>query len=122
MRSIGDADGGFTVAPIDGNGVVRVRAWGFWPPAIANAFADSLFESAQGGRKPTQIMIDAESLKPQREEGQAAFSAVCERASKFGGTRIEIFVTSSLTKLQLARITKEWRRKGVVDLKGGESV
>lgn len=119
-RSVGDSEGGFAVAPLDSNAVVRVRAWGFWPPAVANALVDSVFEAFPMGRKPAQIMIDAVALKPQRDEGQAAFAEMFDRLAKLGGVRVDIVVASPLTKLQLARITKAGDRKSFVELKGAE--
>ena len=119
-RSVGDSEGGFVVAPLDSNAVVRIRGWGFWPSHVANALVDSVFEAFPLGRKPAQIVIDAAALKPQRDEGQAAFAALFDRLAKLGGVRVDILVTSPLTKLQLARIAKEGDRKSFVEVKGAE--
>ncbi len=113
MSTFGGPDAGFAVNTDDALRIVRIRAWGFWDARVATAFEKGIIEACRTAGARTTIAIDAMQLKPQREEGQAAFVAVMNGLKTFGIPRIEI-ATTPLTKLQLLRIAKATLPHGVV--------
>jgi hypothetical protein len=81
----------------------RVLAWGFWDASIAVAFPTAVLDAAGGCQ---HLLVDATQLKPQGEEGQAAFRRLVQATSKLK-LRAELVVTNAITKLQLLRIVRE---------------
>jgi len=119
MPSVTDDDGGFSATPADVTGVLRVRAWGFWSAEIAAVFAETVLDAYRRGRRPTEVVLEADALKPQREDAQSAIAAMIDAVGKLGLPRLVITTSSPLTRLQLARISREGVRKGFVELRVG---
>ena len=117
MQSTGDTDGGFWVVPSDATGIVRVRGWGFWSPAVASVFVEKVLAGCRATRRPSELVFDADALKPQRDEGQTAIGAMFDEVAKLGVSRISVITSSPLTRLQLARIARAGIKKGVVELR-----
>jgi len=118
LQSRSDSDGGFSVSQ-DEAAVVRVRAWGFWSVEIAGAFAKSVVDVCRAGDLPRSVSVDAEDLKPQRDEGQAALVAMFDAVAAMGVEHVSVVASSPLTRLMLARIVKGTVKKGFVELKAG---
>lgn len=101
----------------DLTGVVRVRAWGLWSVPIAQSLARRVGEVCRTGERPTRAVIDCRDLKPQRDEGQAALSAMVEGLSMLGVERITFESESPLTRLMLTRVVKGAPKKTIVELR-----
>jgi hypothetical protein len=103
MMRFGTDESGFSIetSPLG----ARVLAWGFWDAAIAVAFPAAVLD-ALGARGGQQLLVDATQLKPQGDDGQAAFRRLVEATSKLK-LRAEVVVTNAITKLQLVRILRE---------------
>ena len=105
---------------LDQTGVVKVRVWGFWSVEIASVFAKSVIDVCRSGDLPRGVTVDAEELKPLRDEGQAALLAMFDAAAAMGIEHASVVTSSPLTRLMLARIVKTTATKGFVKLKLGE--
>jgi hypothetical protein len=86
---------------------VRVRAWGFWGASVAGGFSAAVLEALQAAPQRGRLQVDAALLKPQRDEGQAAFRELVQATTKLANFRAELVVTNAITKMQLARIIRE---------------
>jgi len=98
-----DADG-FSITFEEPSQLLRVRAYGFWPPEVAAAFAASVLQACQPPRRARELVVDAADLKPQREEGQAALRSVFAALPRLGIGRASVLTGNALTKLQLLRL------------------
>ncbi len=105
MKRVGSDDAGYSVET--GALGVRVSAWGFWDAALAGNFSQAVLEAFDTVGNRAQLLVDATALKPQREEGQAAFLAMVKATSRLGLPRVELVVTNPITKMQLGRILRE---------------
>lgn len=106
-RSSGSDAAGFEVG-VDGDSTgVKARVWGFWEVPLATAFQTSVLDVCRAARHPEGLTVDAVDLRPQRDEVQAELSATLVALRHAGLARITFVVTSSITKMQLARIAKE---------------
>ena len=103
MTPARDDESGFSVET--GALGVRVEAWGFWDAPTCLRFPTAVLEAVRGAPQRS-VVIDATRLKPQRDEGQAAFRDLALTTSKLG-VRVELLVTNPITKMQLARILRE---------------
>jgi hypothetical protein len=105
MPRVGTELTGFTVET--GGEAVRVEAWGFWGAEVAEVFASNVVEACRVARAPVRLIVDVRELKPQREEGQAAFRDMMVGAARLGVSHAVMVVTNAITKLQLARLASE---------------
>jgi hypothetical protein len=106
MVHFGDDEQGFTVDLDDTRSTLRVRVWGFWGTPTADALVRAVLNDCPPNRM-TSLVLDAVGLKPQREAGQRALGSLMAALPKLGIKRAQLVTDSSLTKLQLMRITKE---------------
>jgi hypothetical protein len=60
------------------------------------------------------VTIEADRLKPQREEGEAAFRTVIGALLRLGVARV-VVTTNALTKLQILRIAKEQKARSLIE-------
>jgi hypothetical protein len=101
MKAAGDDESGFS---IDSSALgVRVEAWGFWDASTCTRFPTAVLDAIRGAPQRAPVVVDATRLKPQREEGQAAFRDLAQTTSKLG-VRVELIVTNPITKMQFVRI------------------
>ena len=117
MAHFGDDEAGFSVLLDDPTRTVRVKAWGFWTPKIAGEFARTVMDTCRSVRNAS-LSMDLTGLKPQREEGQAAFAEVMGALPKLALARTSIRGANALTKLQLLRIAKEHAVRELVQFTG----
>ena len=107
----GDAQGGFSTK-VD-MGTLRVKAWGFWPKAVAEQFGPAVYTACHTpGVK--RVEFDMTLLKPMRDEGQEGFGRVMSALAELPVSGVVVTTSSHLTKLQLLRITSEKAPKNVV--------
>ena len=116
LQSRSDLEGGFSALQ-DRTGIVRVRTWGFWSVQISGVFATCVIDVCRAGALPRSLIVDAEELKPLREEGQAALLAMFDAVTAMGIEHVSVFTSSPPTRLMLSRIVKSTTRRGVVELK-----
>ena len=117
MAHFGNDEAGFSVWLDDPTRTVRVKAWGFWTPEVAAEFARSVTEACRSVQN-ANLSMDLTGLKPQREEGQAAFAAMMGALPRLGLSRASIQGANPLTKLQLLRIAKERAVRNLVHFTG----
>jgi len=104
MDRVGDDGAGFSLEYEPSSSSVRVRAWGFWSVEIALAFGSKVREACKNRPPGTTLQLDMTHLKPMRDEGQLAFTALIEALPGLGIANTVIATGSQLTKLQLLRI------------------
>lgn len=107
MDRVGDDQSGFSVAFEAERAAVRVRAWGFWNPEVASAFAKVVADACRHRPKGTVLALDMRELKPMREQGQESFGVLIAMLPSLGIQRVTVETASHLTKLQLLRIAAE---------------
>jgi hypothetical protein len=110
-----EGDEGFEIELDEKARAVCVRAWGFWSSELASRFAQSVIDACRVGQGATALVMDARGLKPQRESGQEAFGLLIAALPGLGIVRASVTTDSSLTRLQLLRITKERAVKNLVE-------
>jgi hypothetical protein len=113
---VGNEEQGFSVDMDAATSTLRVKAWGFWTAETAEALLGSVVSDCPPNRM-SSFVLDAVGLKPQREEGQRAIGSVLAMLSTLGIARAHLITDSSLTKLQLMRITKECGARDQLELK-----
>jgi hypothetical protein len=106
MLDVGNEEAGFSVWAELSTHTVRVRAWGFWPPPVAGAFAQTVVDMCKPIR-PVTLFIDGTQLPPQREDGQKAFSGLMKSMKGVTLAKATIIVGNAITKMQLLRIAKD---------------
>jgi hypothetical protein len=100
----GDA-GGFRIS--SSPGVLRVTAWGYWPPDVVAALARDAITIGQK-LMPTGIFVmDAAQLKPQGVEGQESLRLVFRSLAAKSFAKGTVIAHNVLTKMQLARLVRE---------------
>ncbi len=88
--------------------VVKVRCWGMWDAALAEAYrVDLLADFAQVKGRQWCVLADISQFPPQREEVQAVHGALMGQAVGMGMTKAASVVESSLSKMLISRIAKE---------------
>ncbi|HTJ81748.1 MAG TPA: hypothetical protein VL400_08475 [Polyangiaceae bacterium] len=114
MALVGDEKAGFSVDFDASAATVRVRAWGFWSPAVAAAFCPAIETACRDRAAGLTLAMDMNELKPMREEGQASFSALVTLLPRLGIAKATATSTNQLTKLQLLRVAAEGVKKGTI--------
>jgi hypothetical protein len=112
MQRFGNDESGFSVVWEDASGTVRVKAWGFWDAGLSASFSRAVGGVCRSARRPLKLFVDAMMLKPQRDEGQAAFRALMTILVSLGGVRAAVAVGNAITRIQLVRIAKETSAEG----------
>jgi hypothetical protein len=115
MRTGGDQDNGFRIDRDLPNGIVRARAWGFWPLELAQAFVGAIQDECKFAMRAT-LSLDATKLKPQREVAIAELAAALRAAVQSGVIRVVIHTENPLTRLQLTRIASDAEIKHLVEI------
>jgi len=105
MDRVGNDGAGFSLEYEPSPSAIRVKAWGFWGAEVAGAFGKKVGEACKNRPAGTTLYLDMTELRPMREEGQAAFTALLESLTSLGITSTMISTGSQLTKLQLLRLT-----------------
>lgn len=77
-----DADG-FRITFEEPARLLRVRAYGFWSPEVAATFAASVIEACRPPRRAKELVVDADDLKPQREEPGLGIERACVLATAY---------------------------------------
>ncbi len=93
--------------------------WGFWSDAVVASLVKGVVDACRSTALPRRVIVDAEDLKPQRDDGQAALLAMFNALSTMGIEQVSVVVTSPLTRLMLGRIAKSTTTKGFIELKVG---
>lgn len=115
MKSVGDANAGFSAEFDSESSAVRVRAWGFWSASISNSFPTVVYEVCKSSPKGSSLVLDMNDLKPLREEGQKSFGALVRMLPGLGVGKTSVRTASQLTKLQLLRLVAEYGMKDTVE-------
>jgi hypothetical protein len=105
-RYAGNAEAGFSVEHDHPTNTVRVEAWGFWRPDVANVFVGTVTNDCFA-RTYVRVLIDATRLVPQREEGQAAWGELMALLHTPTVQTVAVVVSSTITKMQLLRLAKD---------------
>ena len=108
-----DADG-FSITFEEASRSLRVRAYGFWSPEIAAAFAPSVLDACRPPRRTATVIVDASDLKPQRDEGQAALKSLFSALPGLGIATVSVLTDNALTKLQLMRLANAGPVKTII--------
>ena len=108
MTRFGNDEDGFAWSFDEGTCSMEVKAWGFWSRELALTFAKTVIDACASNRGTTCIVVDAVGLKPQREQGQAAFGALMAALPRLGILHASVRTDSPLTRLQLLRLAKEY--------------
>jgi hypothetical protein len=104
----GDDSRGFEVSLDRAHHILRIRSWGIWDIAVADAYKSAMrkaFGSLRG--RPWAVLSDRRRSSPQSEAVQAIIHDVMEEASKAGRTRAAVLIESASAKLQMRRLATE---------------
>lgn len=107
METKADETDGFDIEFDESSTAIRVKAWGFWSPEIAERFEQAIFDAFRVNRGATALDIDARGLKPQRDAGVTALGTMMQGLHRSRIARVSVKTDSSLTRLQFIRIAKE---------------
>jgi hypothetical protein len=107
---------GFVVTATPATRTVHVRLWGFWPVEVAVQFVPSVAAACQEMGGVNRLEVDANELKPLREEGQIAFGGLLAQLPLLKVAHASISTTNALTRLQLMRLVKQSPAKGLVQM------
>jgi hypothetical protein len=108
MQRFGEDQAGFSVAYDSSTRLVNVVAWGFWSRETAASFANIVLEACKKASFGTCLTLNMTDLKPMREEGQRAWSALMNGLPGISRIdRVSVTTGNALTKLQLLRLTKD---------------
>ncbi|NUP06741.1 MAG: hypothetical protein HOW73_11865 [Polyangiaceae bacterium] len=113
-KTFGTEAAGFSLDLDAASHSLRVRVWGFWKRDVTDIFAQTVLDACRPTARITHLVMDANDLKPQREEGQAAFATLLEGVRKHGIDRVSIVTRNALTRLQLTRIAHDSTANDVV--------
>jgi hypothetical protein len=105
-RYAGDGEAGFSVEHDHPRNTIRVAAWGFWRPDVANVFVSTVTNDWLATAE-VRVLIDATRLVPQREEGQAAWGDLMAALRVPTVQTVAVVVSSTITKMQLLRLAKD---------------
>jgi hypothetical protein len=103
MQRVGDDQSGFSFDLHAEARALQVKAWGFWSVDVATAFGRRVRDACREAPKGVAVDFDMLDLKPLREEGELAFTALVTTLRSMGVTHVSIR-TGPLTKLQLLRL------------------
>jgi hypothetical protein len=108
VKSGGDERTGFDVQIEHGQRLVVMRAWGFWSIPLARESIKVLLESYRElhtTRLPWYFLADHRKFPAQSAEVQAEISSTIRDAIKLGMKRSASVLDSTITKLQIRRLT-----------------
>jgi len=116
-KNVGDVDDGFRLTLFRNDSAIRVDCWGFWPPEVAESFAQETISTCRSTAPPFHLLIDATDLKPQSEEGQAALRRILRYLATADVASAVVSAGNILTRMQLVRIANESGVSSVVAFK-----
>lgn len=106
-QRFGNNESGFSLGYDEANRVLKLHTWGFWDATLALTFERASTEACRAN-KPATLVVDVGQLKPQREEGQLAFTRLMGAAAGVGVARLLAVVGNNvLTKMQLMRLARQ---------------
>jgi hypothetical protein len=103
---VGTEAGGYRVSG-SGTAVVRIRAWGYWPPDVVDAFVRDAAAVCRELTPSATLGIDAGELKPQGSEAQDALRAFFRSLAGLKFEKGTLFANNALTRMQLTRLLRE---------------
>jgi hypothetical protein len=106
-KDVGDSADGFRLTVRRDDSTIRVECWGFWPPDIAESFAEETISNCRNLAPPFHLLIDASALKPQGDEGQAALRRIMRYVATAKVASAVVSASNILTRMQLNRIANE---------------
>ena len=102
MREAGTPQGGYSLTVDRRQGLLALRAWGFWDEALAGQFAAAMREAfADLDGQPWDILTDGSSFLPQRPEVGRCIGELMALAPSMGMRRAANVVNRSLDEIQL---------------------
>lgn len=108
LRSGGDERAGFDVQIEREPRLIVMRAWGFWSMPVAKESVKSLLDSYKelsAARTPWYFLVDHRKFPAQAVEVQAEISTTVRDAVRLGMKRSASVLDSTITKLQIRRLT-----------------
>ncbi|MFS8066260.1 MAG: hypothetical protein ACMG6S_07790 [Byssovorax sp.] len=108
MKRGGDDRAGFEIQIEPGQRLMVLRAWGLWSMPLAHECNRALFDSYKelGARgSPWYFLADHSRFPAQAAEIQAEISTTVRDAVKHGMKRSASVLGSTVTKLQIRRLT-----------------
>jgi hypothetical protein len=103
---VGDGSGGFRITG-KAEAALRIRIWGYWPPAVAAKFAREVAGVAEKLGGDAVLVLDARDLKPQGAEGQEALRALLRGLVSATFAKGTAVVDNLFTRMQLTRLLRE---------------
>jgi hypothetical protein len=102
----GTEAGGYRITGV-GTEAVRIRAWGYWPDEVVDAFVRDAAILCRELAPSATLGIDAGELKPQGSEGQDALRAFFRAVASLAFAKGTLFADNVLTRMQLTRLLRE---------------
>jgi hypothetical protein len=110
MPSGGTEQSGYELEIDPSSRVLRLRCWGVWDIALAEGYRAAMHESFSVLRgKPWYVLGNITNFPPQSEAVARVHGALMAKASTLGMKRACNVVSSSLTQLQIRRISEASR-------------
>jgi len=99
---------GYTIDVDEEAGILRLRGWGVWTVALANAYREDMIRAfARLRGKRWAVLSDRTGSNVQSEEVANIVADVMGRATAAGRVRAAILIDSATTLLQWRRIARE---------------
>jgi hypothetical protein len=101
---------GHEIAIDETHPILRVRLWGFWDKTIAQNMQREFKQQVHtlnAAGKTWYVLTDMTKFPPQSQEVQAILSQLMAFAKQQGMQKAARIITSTLTKLQIARLSRE---------------
>ncbi|MEO5730583.1 MAG: hypothetical protein ABI134_27630 [Byssovorax sp.] len=108
MKRGGDERAGFDIQMEPGRRLMVLRAWGFWSMPLAKECSKALLESYRELHTtglPWYFLVDHSRFPAQAVEIQAEISTTVRDAIRLGMKRSASVLDSTVTKLQIRRLT-----------------
>lgn len=108
MKRGGDERAGYDIQIELGQQLIVMRAWGFWNMPLAQECLKALLESyreLKATGKPWYFLVDHRKFPAQSVEVQAEISSTVRDAIRLGMKRSASVLDSTITKLQIRRLT-----------------
>lgn len=105
VSSTESQEGGFriTVGPT----LLSIYAWGYWPPAVAEAFSREATSIGQKLMRVSAFALDAADMKPQGVEGQEALRVLFKVLASMNVAKGTLIANNLFTKMQVVRLLRE---------------
>jgi hypothetical protein len=103
---VGSEAGGYRVSGSPST-VLRIRAWGYWPPDVTAAFAQQAATVCRELAAEATLALDASDFKPQGAEGQEALRVFFRALEPLTFAKGIVLAGNALTRMQLTRLLRE---------------